>query len=560
MPRTYAMIPGSRRRLMAGSKLMGHCNPNERVELTLKLRRKTPLPPINGRPAVPISREDAAAKYGAVESEMTKVKDVMKKSGLEIVEEDQAARLVKVAGPIKAIEEVFQVKLFEYEHLRGRYRGRSGVVHIPSELDGIITGVYGLDNRRVLHRRRRLSPSTRTFSLAAGKSAARGFFPAQLAEIYDFPPGDGSGEVIGILEFGGGFFDSDLDLYCKTVGVPKPKVKTVSVDRSPTNTDDDAAGEVMLDIEVIAGACPGATQVVYFGSTRFDEKAWVDNLGKAIHDTVNNPFILSISWGNAEDSPDWQEGTVSHIDDTLHEAAMMGITVCVAAGDDGSADETDDGSQPGELDGLAHVDFPAASEFVLAVGGTDLRVAQGGSTETTWKDGNGRRLIPPSGTGTGGATGGGVSAIFPRPSFPSSIAINSVNPGAIAGRVIPDVAAHAESNGRTTGYFWVLDGQGGPNGGTSAAAPLWAALIARINAALQKQKGAGKRAGYITPVLYQNGASGQPVGSSACTDIVTGDNVSASVGGYSASAGYDAVTGWGSPIGSKLLDALLSIV
>jgi kumamolisin len=332
------------------------------------------------------------------------------------------------------------------------------------------------------------------------------------------------------------------------------------VDRSPTNTDDDAAGEVMLDIEVIAGACPGATQVVYFGSTKFDEKAWVDTLGKAIHDQDNNPYILSISWGSSEDSDVWQEGTIAHVNDAFQEAAMMGITICVAAGDDGSADETDDGTSPGEVDGTAHVDFPSSSPFVLAVGGTDLRLSNGGSTETTWKDGNGRRFIPPSGTGTGGSTGGGVSSMFPRPTFQSGITIKSVNPGAIVGRVVPDVAAHAESDGRSTGYFWVLDGQGGPNGGTSAAAPLWAALIARINAVLQKEKGSGKRVGYLTPVLYQTGGDGKPIGASACKDIVSGDNISAAIGGYRAGPGYDAVTGWGSPIGSKLLDALRSIV
>ena len=246
--------------------------------------------------------------------------------------------------------------------------------------------------------------------------------------------------------------------------------------------------------------------------------------------------------------------------ETFHEAAMMGITVCIASGDDGSADETDSQPNSGELDGRAHVDFPASSPYVLAVGGTDLRVTQGRVTETTWKDGNGRRRISAQSTGTGGATGGGVSGHFPRPDYQRDITIKSVNPGSIAGRVVPDVAAHAESDGRTRGYFWVLDGQGSPNGGTSAAAPLWAALLARINAALEKEKGPGKRAGYLTPVLYQPGSDGKPVGASACKDIVTGNNISAAIGGYHAGPGYNAVTGWGSPLGSKLLDALRAIV
>jgi kumamolisin len=106
----------------------------------------------------------------------------------------------------------------------------------------------------------------------------------------------------------------------------------------------------------------------------------------------------------------------------------------------------------------------------------------------------------------------------------------------------------------------VFEGNRGPVGGTSGAAPLWASLIARINAILISEKGPGKRAGYLTPVLYQTSASGQPIGSSACKDIVSGDNISAAAGGYRAGPGYDAATGWGSPNGSKLLDALRSIV
>lgn len=381
----------------------------------------------------------------------------------------------------------------------------------------------------------------------------------QLAEIYQFPAGDGTGQTIGILEFGGGFLKDDLALYCKTVGVKVPNVVAVSVDNSPTNTDDDAAGEVMLDIEVIAGACPGATQVVYFGSTNFDEKAWVDALDMAIFDKKHNPFILSISWGSPEDSDVWADGTVDHINDTFQEAAMMGVTVCVAAGDDGSADETDSEPNSGELDGRASVDFPASSPFVLAVGGTDLRVSSSSISEKTWKDGNGRRFIPPDGTGTGGSTGGGVSVHFDRPSYQSGITIESVNPGSIEGRVVPDVSAHAESDGRTTGYFWVLDGQGGPNGGTSAVAPLWASLIARINAELHKL-GPNKRAGWLNPILYQSDSSGNPIGASACKDVTVGDNISASIGGYRAGPGYDAVTGWGSPLGDKLLSALKLVV
>jgi kumamolisin len=217
----------------------------------------------------------------------------------------------------------------------------------------------------------------------------------------------------------------------------------------------------------------------------------------------------------------------------LKAAALMGVTICVASGDDGSDDEVGDGK--------AHVDFPSSSPYVLAVGGTTLsRTASGAVTETAWKDGDGLRKD------NGGSTGGGVSTIFPRPSWqPASI--QSVNPGSIEGRIVPDVAADASAN---TGYWTVVDGQGGVSGGTSAAAPLWASLVARLNGAL------GKPVGYLSPLLYQAASGGQILGKTGCRDITSGDNETAAIGGYAAGQGYDAVSGWGVPIGTGLLAGL----
>jgi kumamolisin len=220
----------------------------------------------------------------------------------------------------------------------------------------------------------------------------------------------------------------------------------------------------------------------------------------------------------------------------LKAAALVGVTVCVAAGDDGSDDQVGDGH--------AHVDFPSSSPYVLAVGGTALRKSKSGNlTEVAWKDGDGLRQD------NGGSTGGGVSVHFTRPDW-QNVSVASVNPGAIDGRVIPDVAADASAN---TGYWVVVDGQSGVSGGTSASAPLWAALIARINASL----GSDKQVGFLTPLLYQ-GNNGAGLGAAACKDITSGNNDTASVGGYAAMKGYDAVTGWGSPDGAKLLEGIRS--
>jgi kumamolisin len=548
---SHVVLPGSQRPLPYGATVLGAADPQERIEVTVKVRRKAPLPQLTGRPAVPLSRQDAAAKYGASDADIAEVKRVLQGYGLEILGSNTATRSVTVAGSVQAMEKAFLVKLFRCTSEFGKYRGRTGVLQIPAELKDIVVGVYGLDTRRVVHRHRPRPLAGTRLAHAGPAGAHRGFFPQELAKLYDFPDGDGAGQSIGILEFGGRIQSDALEVFCKQIGVPQPQVVEVDVDGGAADTSDDPSGEVMLDIEVVAGICPKATIPVYFGPN-FDERSWVDTIDQAIHDDVNKPSVLSISWGNSEDGrrSAWQGISIDHVNDMLQEAALMGITVCVASGDDGSDDQGGDGK--------AHADFPASSPFVLAVGGTDLRVRGGAVTERAWKDGDGLRAD------NGGSSGGGVSALFAPPAFQQGINIASVNSGAAAGRVLPDVAAHAQSDGVRTGYFFVIDGPSGPvtavNGGTSAAAPLWAALIARINAQLQKAKGAGKRAGYLTPVLYQPGANGQPIGATVCKDITLGDNISAIAGGYRCGSGYDAVTGWGTPIGSKLLAALLPIV
>jgi kumamolisin len=291
--------------------------------------------------------------------------------------------------------------------------------------------------------------------------------------------------------------------------------------------DDEATGEVMLDIEVVASLCPKATIPVYFG--KFTEKGWVDVLDAAVHDQTNKPSILSISWGFAEGQMIWTAAAMQQVNEALQEAALLGVTVCVSSGDDGSSNQVDDGH--------AHVNFPATSPYVLCVGGTTLHQKNGAITsETVWGDGT-------RATG-GGSTGGGVSEIFPVPAWQQSLNPKSVNPGNLPGRGIPDVSAVADGK---TGYFVVTDGQQGVSGGTSASTPLWAALLARVNA----QRGSA--VGYLTPILYKQAGTGT-IGSQICRDITSGKNSTAAVGGYKAGKGWDPASGWGSPIGTNLVN------
>jgi kumamolisin len=172
----------------------------------------------------------------------------------------------------------------------------------------------------------------------------------------------------------------------------------------------------------------------------------------------------------------------------------------------------------------------------------------GAQHEVVWWESPGRRI----GNGHSGATGGGVSAIFPRPAW-QTVNIKSLNVAAIQGRVVPDVAALAGP----PLYAGVLNGQSFPDGGTSAAAPLWASLVARLSAALPP----AKRQRFVAPLLYQDAPGGGTVGSAGCTDILSGNNASHPKPGkgYQAQKGYDAVTGWGVPRGNPLLAALRQV-
>ncbi len=536
----FIAVPGSERTPAFGATATRAADAEAWVEVTLKLARKAPLPELDTRPARALSAAEVGTQYGASDAAIKRVSDTFAGLGLTVLGSDAASRTVKLGGPVHAMENAFQVKLLQFEGIRGPYRGRIGALHVPAALEHDIVAVFGLDNRRVVRRRPDGAHKRHALDHTAAATKKRPwFFPSELATAYDFPAGDGSGQTIGLLEFGGGFFADDLAAFGKVAGLASlPTVVPISVDRMPTNTNDEATGEVMLDVEVLAGICPKATIPVWF--SQFTEKGWVDALDAAMHDPKYKPQVLSISWGYAEDVSVWTAAAVQQVNEALKEAALMGITVCVAAGDDGSSD--------GIGDGHAHVDFPSSSPFVLAVGGTLLRTGAK-RTERAWKDGDGLR------SDNGGSTGGGVSLRIARPSWQGGLDVAPVNPGQTAGRIVPDVAANASAN---TGYFVVAGGQQEISGGTSASAPLWAALVARMN---QQLAASGKHVGYLTPLLYGAAPGGAaPLGKLGCNDIHTGDNVTAHVGGFKSTTGFDAVTGWGSPRGNDLLAALAKLV
>jgi kumamolisin len=520
-------LDGSERAPLPGAREVGPADPDEIVEVTVRLRSKAGKKPIVdpeefkkpvGERQI-LSRKEFEREHGADAESMTLVEEFARAHELKVKEKSAGRRTIVLSGTVAAMNEAFGVQLKEYAHSNGRYRGRTGAVHLPVGLRGHVEGVFGLDNR----------PQAKAhFRKRQGRGGVRAaavnlsYTPLQVAEFYDYPTNvDGTGECIALIELGGGYAAADLSAYWAQLGLKKtPSVSAVSVDggsNSPTGDANGPDAEVMLDIEVAGAIAPGAKIVAYFAENT--DAGFLNAITTAAHDSTNNPSVISISWGGPESS--WTQQAMTSMDEAFQAAAAMGVTVTVAAGDNGSTD--------GVSDGASHVDFPASSPNVLACGGTKLV----GSGETITSEVVWNELA-----NNEGATGGGVSDVFPLPSWQSAAGVPpSANSNHHVGRGVPDVAGDADPS---TGYVTRVDGSPDVIGGTSAVAPLWAGLVALINQSV------GKPVGFINPLLYEAGdASGD------FHDITSGNN-----GAYSAGPGWDACTGLGSPVGSGVAGIL----
>lgn len=488
-------------------QLATNLNKEELITVTIRLRRKNEITTAIAQ-GKQLSHTEFVQEYGADEKDLQEVESYCKEYKLNLIKNDPASRSLVYQGKITDFEQAFTVKLSHYNLNGLLYREREGEIFIPEQLKGLIIGIFGLDNRPAA---RPMFQEQKSDHLQKKKKTvpSPGFTGNQLASVYQFPAGfDGTGQTIGIIELGGGYKQTDIKTYFTQLGLKIPLVTDVLIDKGqnkPTNANS-ADGEVMLDIEIAGAVAPGSKIVVYFAPNT--DQGFLDAITNAVHDTVNKPSVISISWGQAEIN--WTAQSLTNFDDAFQSAAVLGITVCVAAGDSGSRDGTTDGS--------VHVDFPASSPHVLACGGTSLTV-NGSSinSEVVWHD------------SADSATGGGISEVFPVPLYQQQTSIPVSASTKFKGRGVPDVAACADPN---TGYSVLVDGQQLIFGGTSAVAPLMAGLIALLN-----QQGK-KQVGFINPVLYANPG--------ICRDITSGDNITTTTNlGYTAGPGWDACTGWG---------------
>jgi kumamolisin len=499
----------------------GEVTPNEVLGVTVLLRRDPafPEPRIEVAARQPVLNHEAyAARFGANPADASAVAAFARTHHLKVLGVDLMKRTVQLRGTVRQFNTAFGVKLVHVEHRGSTFRTHRQKVGLPLPLRRIVMGVFGLDNRPAARRPHSNWPDITPPPVGPGTRR-----PHEFAGFYDFPAhAAGAGQCIGVIEFGGGFTRRALSKYLHAMGLKTPRIVVTEVspgknklEKMPGQFSPDV--EVYLDLEIVASLAPQAKIVTYFGKN--NNRGWLHTLQAAVFDTVHRPSVIALSWGGAEDT--WDQQTVTALNDIFQSAALLGITICCASGDRGVREDEDRAFT---------VAFPASSPWVLACGGSSLKVAANGRrNETVWNQWSEYDL----------ASGGGVSGLFDRPGFQRGYAVPPRRGGGGPGRGLPDVAANASS---ATGYLIESDGERMSMGGTSAAAPLWAALVARLNQTL------GRRIGYLTPLLYTKKA--QAFG--ALHGITRGFNGASPAEAYRARRGWNACTGLGSPRGTQL--------
>jgi kumamolisin len=489
-------IPGSEKSADPRAMIVKGIDPSERIAVTVRLRPDQPIPDgYTGQTPAEFER-----LHGARPADIADVGTFAHDYGLDVGRVNAAERTMILGGSAAQMHAAFDVDLAQYRTPEETYRGRVGAISIPQTLADAITSVTGLDDGSVS------SPHRVT---AEATSATQGFTPLDVARAYDFPAGDGTGEHVGVISLGGHYDDRVQAAYQKALGVAHVPFNVVKVDGGADRpADAGPTDENMLDAEMIGSLVPNADKTLYIGPNT--DRGFLDAISTALHDAHRNT-ALSISWGGPEMR--FTPQAVRAFNELFKEARAMGVSVFSAAGDNGATD--------GVPDGRLHVDFPSSSPGAIGTGGTKLVTKGDGAIakETVWNELRHKQ----------GATGGGISAINPKPPAQAQLPI--------AGRGVPDIAGNADP---TTGFRMLVPVGGGKAslelvGGTSAVAPLYAALAARIEQNLGHPIGDLQQAIYAAPARVFH-------------DVTTGNN-----DGYAAQPGWDAATGRGSVDGGALL-------
>jgi kumamolisin len=519
-------IVGPARKRGASSGDFASVAPREPVVLTIYLRHRQRVRRRPGSAAdlAELSRrvshrELEAERKQVLKRSIAEVRRFAKLHRMKVLEIDYLRRRVRLGSTASAVGQAFATHLKWSDESADS--GRHYPVRkpsLPKRLGRIVHAVLGMDTRPLSLGR------LRSHAEAGGSD---GLLPTEMARLYGLDGiGRGAGQCVALIEPGGGYRDTDLAAACNAMRVPVPRIIPVEVGhgRNAPGADQKADLEVALDMQVVAGIAPEAQIAVYF--TEAGAPGLVAGVCEAVHGPRVRPSVIVITWGQAEES--WPPEARRALDAVLQDAVRLGITVVASSGDDFATDRMQDGQ--------VHVDYPAASPYVLGCGGTLITLDATRTRivkEVVWNE-------------LRQGTGGGVSSIYPVPAFQSGTTLPvSLNDGKSRGRGVPDVAAAAAQE---NGYRIVVEGAEVVNSGTSAVAPLWGAFIALINARRNKTLGFVNTELYAAPTLFNPITSGTNAGGFFKI-------------GYEAQADgrWNACTGLGTPKGPEIIAALSAV-
>ncbi len=477
----------------------------------------------------PLAKAEVDRLMAPAHSAVQRTLAYLERSGLKVSNWAFPGLTADFVGPVRAVERTFSCGMLEATREGLTYYRNRGEPQLPPTLAPAVLAVIGLESLT------RAKPAFRwPFQHPFPANAGRGLYPADILSAYNLPDTlSGEGQRIALLEFSSGFNQGDLNAFWDQHQIMRPAVQVISVDGTPNDggvMPQDA--ECTLDAEWAGAIAPGAELIVIQSSAGTSDLSFARSMLMALDQVWGLdplPSAVSISYGDAESH--FPKRALLAWDLLASRLALGGCTVLAASGDRGAYGEAGPGRP------YPHVDAPASLPHILAVGGTTLTITADleRKTETGWSD-----------TNNNGASGGGVSLVFGRPAWQEKINV-PLNPVGRFGRGVPDMALNADPD---TGYAIVFQGQRTVIGGTSASTPITAALLTLIN----EQRAANGRGplGFVTPRLYQLGPT------AAFHDILEGNNSIPGVSGYRCGPGWDAVTGWGSVDGGRLLAGLLN--
>ncbi|MGZ3659656.1 MAG: S53 family peptidase [Bdellovibrionota bacterium] len=466
-----------------------------------------------------------AAQFGPTDDDIQSVTDHFARYGMRVSKVHENRLVVDLEGATSQVEDSLQVQMHNYRLPSGRVaHAANNDPLFPAEIASKIHTVAGLNNFSL----RRPHVSMGANAIIPHASVGDFMTPAKIKSVYSFDTlsQTGSGETLALFELDG-YNASDIAGYASNFGFTAPTLQNVLVDGA-SGAAGSGAIEVTLDIELAAAVAPGLSKIMVYEGPKTDTGV-LDTYSKIATDNLAPE--VSTSWGASEDED--TSAFLNGENTIFQQMAAQGQSVFAATGDSGAFDD------PNHTSNLS-VDDPASQPYVTGVGGTTLLVTTANTykSESAWGD-----------TSRAQGGGGGVSKIWPIPSWQTSVG-TSANGESTTHRMVPDVSLDANPS---TGYpvYFQQPGQSSPwilVGGTSCAAPMWAAFLGLVN---QKRVADGHaRIGFANPSLYQVAKSAQyPV---AFHDIADGStNLN-----FSAMDDYDLATGWGSFNGAGLFNNL----